>query len=92
MKRAIRLEIKVAPGASKNALQGFVGDVLKLAVTAQPERGKANKAAVALLAKHLEVAPSALCIVRGATGPRKTVAIEGLAPEAVNARLRAAVP
>ena len=92
MRRSTCLEIKVAAGASKNALQGYVGDVLKVAVTAPPERGKANKAVCALLAKQLEIAPGALRVVRGATKPRKTLEIAGLDTAELDARLKRALP
>ena len=91
MERAARLEIKVAAGASKNALQGFAGDVLKLAVTAAPERGRANKAVFALLADVLQVPASALDIARGATRPRKVLTVQGLDDAELRARLNAAL-
>lgn len=91
MERAARLEIKVAAGASKNALQGFAGDVLKLAVTAAPERGRANKAVCALLADVLQVPVSALDIARGATRPRKVLTVQGLDAAELRARLNAAL-
>ncbi|MBV8062463.1 MAG: DUF167 domain-containing protein, partial [Nevskia sp.] len=49
------LELKVSPKASRNAITGFLGEALKVAVTAAPERGKANEAAEELLAKALDL-------------------------------------
>ncbi len=45
-------------------------------MTAAPERGKANAAVVALLARELEVARSAIRITAGETSPQKTVEID----------------
>ncbi len=49
---------------------------LAVYVTAVPEDGKANEAMIRLLAKHFNVAPSRLSIVRGHTSSNKLVRIE----------------
>jgi uncharacterized protein (TIGR00251 family) len=54
-----------------------VGDRLRVSVTAPPADGKANAAVVATIAEALGVHRSAVEIVRGATGRRKTVRIRG---------------
>ena len=78
----IRLPIKVTPKASADRIQGWAEDeagqkLLKIAVTAVPEDGKANKAVIALLAKRLKLPKSAIEIVSGATDRRKTLLIDG---------------
>lgn len=45
-------------------------------VTAVPEDGKANEVMIRLLAKHFNVAPSRLSVVRGHTNRNKLVRIE----------------
>lgn len=87
----IRLRIKVAPKAKRNEIGGFLdepddgrsggGKALKVAVTAAPEDGKANAAVIALLAKELGVAKSAVSVVAGATDRRKIVEIRGHSAE-----------
>jgi len=77
-----RLKLKVSPGASRNAIQGWETGSdgarhLKIAVTAAPERGKANKATIRLLAKKLGISPSKLRLVRGDTSRIKTLEIDG---------------
>ena len=51
--------------------------VLKVAVTAVPENGKANDALLRLLAKSIDVPRTSLSIRRGATDRRKTVCVAG---------------
>ena len=60
---------------------------LKVAVTAAPEAGKANKAIGGVLAKALGVSRSQVRLVRGMTSRQKRFVIVGLTPEAVRARL-----
>jgi hypothetical protein len=78
----VRLRLKVAPKAKRNAIGGLQpeadgGVVLKVAVTAAPEDGKANAAVIALLAKEWGVAKTAISVVAGATDRRKLVEIRG---------------
>ena len=63
----------VRAGGRANAIVGFHGGVLKLTVTPPPERGKANRAVIALLAKRLGLAAGAVEIVSGAGSPDKVV-------------------
>jgi uncharacterized protein YggU (UPF0235/DUF167 family) len=51
----MKLTIKVVPASSQNGLAGWLGDTLKVRVTAPPERGKANAAAEATIAEALGV-------------------------------------
>lgn len=51
--------------------------MLKIAVTAVPEAGKANAAMIKLLAKEWHLPKSALGIAAGATDRRKVLMIEG---------------
>lgn len=82
----VRLKLKVQPKARRNAIDGPMpeaegGEVLKVAVTAPPEDGKANQAVIALLAKALGVAKAAISVVAGATDRRKLVEIRGNSAE-----------
>lgn len=91
MRRSAQLEIKVAAGASKNRLLGWMGPVLKLSVTTAPEKGRANHAVCALLAEALAVPAQAVSVRRGATAPRKCVAVEDMDDATLRARLAAAL-
>jgi len=81
------LEVKVVPGARRDALAGWLGDALKLRVSAPPEKGRANEAVVQLVADVLGVSPRCVAIVSGHSSPRKRLVIEGLDAEALRARI-----
>ena len=53
------------------------GQALKIAVTAPPDKGKANAAVAALLAKAFGVAKSSVAVVAGETDRRKVLRVSG---------------
>ena len=81
------LDLKVSPKASRNAIIGFMGETLKLSVTAAPERGKANQAVEELLAEALDLPLSAVNVVAGHTAKIKRVEIAGIADAALRQQL-----
>jgi uncharacterized protein len=83
-----RLRLRVKPGARKTAVTGVHGGALKVSVAAPPEKGKANRAVVALLAKALGMPTSAVTIAAGDTSQDKVVHV-ALDPAAVRAILGA---
>ena len=83
----IRLQVKVVPGSSRACIAGWLGETLRVRVTAPPERGKANAAVEALLADALELAPEAVRIVAGHTSARKIVELTGLSDGDLKGRL-----
>lgn len=79
------LSIRVFPGASQDKIGEVVADAagierLAIRVTAPPEKGKATKTAIKLLAKHLGIAPSTLTLVSGETARNKILKYEGDSP------------
>jgi uncharacterized protein (TIGR00251 family) len=87
----LTIDVLVVPRASRTAVGPMVGDRLRVAVTAPPVDGEANAAVVDALAKAFGVRRSAVTIVRGQRGRRKTVSIAGTGPGALEAVLRAQV-
>lgn len=78
----LRLSVRVTPKAGADAVDGLYerddgAASLKLRVRAQPEKGKANKAVIAVLAKALGCAKSNLTVSAGLKDRTKTVMIEG---------------
>lgn len=83
--------MRLSPGAGRNRIEGLVEDadgvpMLKVAVTAPPEGGKANGALVKLLAKAWRLPKTTIGITAGATSRRKTLLVRG-DPQAILGRL-----
>ncbi|CAA0115962.1 Uncharacterised protein [Halioglobus japonicus] len=78
MNSSVMLKVRVIPGASRSNVAGWLGDMLKVRVSAPPERGKANIAVIKLLARELQLQKSALSIASGSTSQNKVVAIQGI--------------
>lgn len=89
--KAVTLQIKVVPGASRTEIAGWLGHRVKLRVRQPPGQGRANDAVITLLAQQLGLPREALKITRGITTPIKTVAIEGTSEAALRDRLRSLV-
>jgi len=83
----VKLQIKVVPKSSRNGIAGWMGDTLKVWVTAPPERGKANVAVQAVLADALGVSRESIRLIAGLQSSRKVVEIDGLAAAEVHRRL-----
>jgi len=74
--------IRLTPNAAKDRIRGIVADaqgngVLRIAVTAVPEQGRANKAMIKFLAKQWRFPKTSMSVVKGATDRNKVVNIAG---------------
>ncbi len=79
---AMLLRVRVTPNAGADRIEtSEIRDdgeaVLRVRVAAVPDKGKANAAVVALLAKALGVPKSAVSVVSGETARVKTLEIAG---------------
>jgi uncharacterized protein (TIGR00251 family) len=73
----VTLRVKVIPRSAKTELAGEMADgTWKVKVAAPPEKGKANQALVAFLAKHFKIPPAAVTIVSGQSAALKLIRIE----------------
>lgn len=81
------LLVRAQPGAKRDAILGERAGALRVAVTAAPERGKANEAIVEVLADRLGCRRSQIAILTGESARDKRFLIEGLTPVEVRARL-----
>ena len=77
----IEAAVRAAPKSSRNCVIGIATGaddhaVIKVALTAAPEGGKANTQLLKLLAKEWGMPRTSLSISRGATSRQKTIVIE----------------
>ena len=79
----VEFEVLAKPKASRNAIIGVHDGAVKIAVTAAPEKGKANKAIVRLLARFLDIPSSSIAIVKGQNARRKRIRVVGTSADAV---------
>ena len=85
------LAVRAQPGARRNAVVGDQGGSLKVAVTAPPEDGRANKALLEVLAKELGVRRSQLELLSGHTGRQKRVLVRGATAQDLHLKVVALV-
>ncbi len=82
------ISVKVVPGGSRDRVAGVLGDCLKVATSAPPEKGKANKAVVKILADALNIDKRDVEIISGHAGGRKKFRFNNLSSRAARQRLK----
>jgi uncharacterized protein len=75
------------PGSKRDAIMGERAGLLRVAVTAPPEKGKANTAIQTVLAEAIACSRSQITLVSGETARRKKFLVEGIPPDELNRRL-----
>jgi uncharacterized protein len=75
------LEIHATPRASRNQIQGFHGESLKIRLKAPPVEGKANAALINYLAEVLDIPRRKITLLSGQTSRQKRVLIRGITSE-----------
>lgn len=83
----VTLKLKVKPRAKRSGITGVRGDALGVSVTAPPEKGRANKAVIAVLAGVFDVPKGAIEIVAGGTHSEKIIRLRGVTARQVLERL-----
>ena len=81
------LLVRAQPGAKRSGLVGLQAGALKVAVTQPPEKGKANKAIVQVLADALGLRKSQIELLSGETSGHKKFLIRGVDGPALTARI-----
>ncbi|MBM4094959.1 MAG: DUF167 domain-containing protein [Planctomycetes bacterium] len=75
-------------GARADALRGVRDGALKVSVTQAPEKGKANKAIVALLCDKLSLKRSQCSLLAGETAARKKFLVRAITAKELAQRIR----
>ncbi len=86
------LPVLAHAGARRNAILGERAGALRVAVTAPPERGKANEAIQAVLAEALGLKPGRISLIAGTTSRQKRFLLQGIDTAGLLLRLAAALP
>ena len=83
----MNLNVKVQPRAKRNTVEVSDDGAVTIRVTAAPDKGKANAAAVKLLASRLNVPRASVSIIRGHTSRNKVVRVDGIEDAELKERL-----
>jgi uncharacterized protein (TIGR00251 family) len=81
------LPVLAQPGAKCNAILGERAEALRVAVTAPPDKGKANESIRSVLAEHLGCKSAQISLISGAASRQKRFLIRGIAPDELRARI-----
>jgi len=85
----MRLNLKVIPKSSANQIVGaFQGELLKIRLKAQSEKGKANQELISFLAQEFALNKQEIKIVQGKTQSHKVIEIS-FSPAVFQAKLQA---
>ena len=88
----VLLPVRARPGAKRSAITGAQGGMLKVAVTAAPEKGKANQAIIELLCETLSLARSQVALRTGQGSRSKQFLVRGLTSDELARRIAEALP
>ena len=73
---------KIVPGSSPpTRISGILDGMLKVKITAAPEKGKANQCLIKFLAEYLDVKKNTISIISGQTNPVKHIQLLGLSKD-----------
>ena len=88
MPGGVTISVHVQPRASRTESAGIHGDALKIRVAAPPADGAANDELCRFIARHCDVALSAVEILSGAGARQKRVLVKGRSVEQVRKRFQ----
>lgn len=87
----VLLPVQAQPAARRDGITGVHDGRLKVACTQAPEKGKANKALVKILANSLQLKRSQVSLHSGETTSRKVFLITGIGAAEVEQRITGAL-
>ncbi len=87
MEEGVVFTVKVVPGSSKTSVCGLLDGMLKIKVSAAPQKGKANRCLLEFLAKQLAVKKNTVSVITGQTGPVKSVRVLGISADTLLEKL-----
>ena len=73
---------KIVPGSSgPTRFCGLLDGMVKVKISAPPEKGKANQCLLKFLAKEIDMKKNAVSIISGKTSPVKHVKVSGISAD-----------
>jgi uncharacterized protein (TIGR00251 family) len=84
---SITISVLVTPRATRPKFGPRYDGRIKIAISAPPVDGEANVAVIELLAKLLGISRSSITVISGKTSRRKTLKIEGVTYDQIEALL-----
>jgi uncharacterized protein (TIGR00251 family) len=85
---AVVFYVKVIPSSSRTSLEGVQNGMLRVKLSAAPERGKANKALIDFLSEKTGIKKKFIRIISGLTSKVKQIAAEQETAETLTEKLR----
>ena len=82
------IAVRAQPGARRTGITGEHDGALRIAVSAAPEKGKANAAIVKVLAETLHIPKSSIELLSGNTSRSKKILLRELPTDAVESALK----
>ncbi|MEO2048906.1 MAG: DUF167 domain-containing protein [Pirellulales bacterium] len=86
------LPVRAYAGARLNRILGQREGELRVAVSAAPEKGKANQAIVKVLSKALGVPKSSIDLIRGSTSQHKQFLLSGVPLKEARQKIQLILP
>ena len=77
------IEFKVTPKASTTEFADLKAEVIRVRVSAPPEKGKANKELIRFIAKRLGIPKTTVVLLSGKISRRKRIQVNGIGWEQV---------
>ena len=81
--------VRVQPAARRSGIQGEQAGSLKIAVTAPPQNGRANKAVIEVMSESLGIRRSQFELLTGASSRSKKLLVRGTTKTELEARIQA---
>jgi len=84
------LPVRAHAGARRSEIRGEQNGMLRVSVTQSPEKGKANKALIAVLSEGLSLKKSQIELISGATSPQKRFLVREVTTDQLQERIERA--
>jgi len=89
--QGVILPVRAQPGSRSSGIRGVHNGALRVSVTQVAEKGKANKALIAVLGKQLGLRKSQIELISGRTAAQKRFLVREISENELRERIRRAV-